>query len=297
MVDLTPIRHLYPFASHWLDLDGLRYHYLDEGPRDAPVLMLIHGNPTWSFYYRTLIPDLSRHYRVIVPDHIGCGLSDKPQHYPYTLVQHSQNLTRLINYLNLDQISFALHDWGGAIGMAYATQNPDKMARFIIFNTAAFFIPRLPKHIALCRLPGIGEILVRGLNSFCEGAFLFATSQRGRFTASVKAGYLAPYRTWANRIAIHRFIKDIPMQAQHPTRAVIMDIDARLSELRQHPMLIIWGADDFCFTKHDFLPAWQTRFPKADVHVLPKAGHYVVEDASEQIIPLVQNFLQNHPIN
>src|SRR5262245_5273337 len=127
MIDLTPFRELYPFQSHWLVLDGLRYHYLDEGPKEAPPILMLHGNPTWSFYYRPLIPTLSQTHRVIVPDHMGCGLSDKPQNYPYNLEQHIQNVEKLIAHLGLRQITLVVHDWGGVIGMGYATRHPDNI--------------------------------------------------------------------------------------------------------------------------------------------------------------------------
>jgi len=292
MIDTISFKHLYPFKSNWLELDGLRYHYLDEGPRDVPAILMLHGNPTWSFYYRTLIPEISQNYRVIVPDHIGCGLSDKPQNYTYTLEQHIHNLERLIAHLKIRQITLVLHDWGGAIGMGYAVRQPQNINAFIVLNTAAFFVPLLPWRIKICRIPWIGDILVRGLNGFVWGAQLFATSQRRRFNNGVRAGYMAPYNNWHNRIAVLRFVKDIPMEAHHPTRATIDRIEAELPRFQHHPMLILWGDDDFCFTTRDFLPRWQKHFPRARVHVIPNAGHYVVEDAHEKILPLMLDFLQ-----
>ncbi len=292
---MTPFKHLYPFQSNFFDLAGLRYHYLDEGPRDGLPVVMLHGNPTWSFYYRTLIPYLSQRYRVIVPDHIGCGLSDKPQNYSYTLAQHIENIERLLNHLKLSQITLVLHDWGGAIGMGYATRHPDTVSRFVIFNTAAFYSDIVPWRIKICRIPLLGKLAVRGLNGFARAALIFASSQRGRLTDAVKAGYLAPYNNWQNRIATHQFVLDIPLEENHPTRATIAEIEAKLSLFCQHPMLIIWGADDFCFTVRDFLSEWQRRFPQAQLHLIPNAGHYVVEDAHEQIGPLMQEFLINHP--
>lgn len=292
---ITPkiFRHHYPFTSHYLDLDGRRYHYLDEGPPDASPLVMLHGNPTWSFYYRTLIPELSRTCRVIVPDHMGCGLSDKPQNYAYTLEQHIQNLTRLIEHLHLRQITLVMHDWGGPIGLGYAVRHPGNIARFVVFNTAASAtqIEALPARIKLCRLPWLGQVVIRGLNGFAAGALLFATSQPERLTRTIRHGYLAPYDSWANRVAIHQFVQDIPLETHHPTRTTAQEIEAGLSQFRQHPMLILWGADDFCFTTRDFLPDWQRRFPQAQVHLLSNAGHYVVEDAHERILPLMKNFL------
>jgi haloalkane dehalogenase len=274
-----------------LELDGLAYHYLDEGPRQGPVLLMLHGNPTWSFYYRRLIPPLSQSHRVIVPDHMGCGMSDKPQRYPYTLAQHSQNLTRLIDHLGLRDIGLVVHDWGGPIGLAYAVRQPANIARLVVFNTAAAFLPAIPKRIKLCRIPLFGDILVRGFNGFARIGLRVATSRPERFDPAIRNGYLAPYDSWQNRIAIHRFVQDIPLEADHPTRQTAAEIEAGLSRLQHHPMLIIWGADDFCFTTDSFLADWQRRFPQAELHLVPQAGHYVVEDAHEQIIPWLQAFL------
>lgn len=285
-------KKLYPFKSHQLNLNGLQYHYLDQGPPNAPAMVMLHGNPTWSFYYRNLIPVLSKTYRVIVPDHIGCGLSDKPQDYAYTLAQHIQNLETLITHLDLKTINLVMHDWGGAIGMGYAINHPEKMDRFIVLNTAAFFVPLLPWRIKVCRIPKLGDFLVRGLNGFCLAALVFATSQHRRFNRNIIAGYLGPYNNWKNRIAIHRFIQDIPMEAGHGTRTTLDRIEAGLGQFCKHPFLIVWGEDDFCFTKRDFLPIWQSKFPQAQVEVIPRAGHYVLEDAAETIIPLIANFLK-----
>ncbi len=291
MVDLARVGDLYPFASHWLDLNGVRMHYLDEGPADAPPILMLHGNPTWSFYYRTLIPELSQQYRVVVPDHVGCGLSDKPQGYSYVLSQHIENVERLVARLGLRDITLVVHDWGGAIGMGYAVRYPANVARFVVFNTAAFYQPALPLRIKMCRIPLFGEVAIQGFNGFALLALRWATSKPERFTPAVRAGYLAPYDNWQNRIALHRFVLDIPFERGHRSRRTLDEIEAGLPQFRDRPMLILWGDDDFCFTTRDFLSEWQKRFPDAEVHLLKGAGHYVVEDAHERIVPLMKAFL------
>jgi len=267
-------------------------HYLDEGPADAPVLVMCHGNPTWSFYFRTLIAPLSTEFRVIAPDHMGCGLSDKPQKYPYTLHQHIRNLETLLIHLDVQDVTLVLHDWGGAIGMGYATQHPEHVSRIVVFNTAAFYLPAVPWVLKIARSPGLGATLVRGLNAFAGLATWLAVTHRERMTREVRAGYLAPYNNWRNRVAIYRFVQDIPVTKAHPTRQTIQAIDARLGLLKDRPMLIVWGGKDFVFTARDFIPAWQSRFPNAEVHLLEDAGHYVVEDAHERILPLMIAFLK-----
>jgi pimeloyl-ACP methyl ester carboxylesterase len=289
VADTTSFQHLYPFSSNWLDLAGNRYHYLDEGPRDAPAVVMLHGNPTWSFYYRNLINALKAKYRVIVPDHIGCGLSDKPQEYTYTLAQHIQNVETLLQHLNIESFSLVIHDWGGVIGMGYAVRHPDQVKNFVIFNTAAFVLKKLPIQILMCRPHLFGGFLVRGLNMFAGQATSLAVTKK--MPADVRFGYLAPYNNWHNRIAIHRFVQDIPWEDNHPTRPLLAQIDAEIGQFREYPMLIIWGAKDFVFTEKEFYREWEQRFPSAETHLLPNAGHYVLEDAPEQIIPLVESFL------
>ncbi len=291
MIDTTPFKELYPFQSNWLDLEGLRYHYLDEGPPDAPPILMLHGNPTWSFYYRTLIPTLSQNHRVIVPDHIGCGLSDKPQDYPYTLDQHIKNVKALVAHLDLQKITLMVHDWGGIIGLGYAVDQPDDIEKFVIFNTTAFFIRKLTILIRICRFQFLGGLLVRGLNAFAGLAVILGMSDHKRMTRQVRAGYLAPYNNWHNRIVIHRFVQDIPWEDDHPMRPTLDRTDAGLQQFSNHPMLIIWGADDFVFTENEFFAEWKRRFPQAETHLWPHVGHYVVEDAHERILPLLKEFL------
>ena len=285
---------LYPFSSHSLQLDRLRYHYLDEGSGHEPLLML-HGNPTWSFYYRNLILGLKDSYRCVVPDHMGMGKSDKPQDYPYTLSRHIDNLEKLADHLELDDITLVVHDWGGAIGMGFAVRHPERIRRLVIFNTAAFLSSEIPLGLSLCRIPGFGAIAIRGFNVFARGAIRWACVKQERMTEEVRAGYLAPYDNFANRVANLRFVQDIPMSPDSPSYSVIQHIEENLKLFREHPVQIIWGAHDFVFNDH-FLKRWQEIFPQAEVHRMEDAGHYVVEDAHERILPLLYEFLQKNPI-
>lgn len=285
-------RALYPFESHWLDLGDIRYHYLDEGQGEP--LLLVHGNPTWSFYWRELVKGLRGKYRLIVPDHIGCGLSDKPRQYEYHLARHIENLRRLIDHLRLDKVTLLAHDWGGAIGLGAAVAEPARFHRFVLFNTAAFRSRRVPWRIRICRTPLLGGLAVRGLNAFARAALWMAVAKHERMTAAVRAGLLAPYDSWAHRIAIHRFVKDIPLSRRHPSYATLEAIENGLVTLRGRPMMLVWGMRDWCFTPH-FLERFLEFFPEAEVHRLFDASHYVIEDAYEQIMPLVERFLTEHP--
>ena len=266
---------------------------MDEGAGE--VLLLVHGNPTWSFYWRNLVLGLRGKYRLIVPDHIGCGLSDKPRKYPYRLAQHIQNLERLISELDLRQITLIAHDWGGSIGLGAATEMPDRFARFVMFNTAAFRSSWMPWRIRVCRMPLAGRVAVQGLNAFARSALTMAVNKPERMTAAVRQGLLAPYNTWFNRQAIYRFIEDIPMSQSHPSYRTLAEIESRLPVLKHFPWMFIWGMRDWCF-KPQFLERFLDFIPKAEVHRLADAGHYVVEDAHEQIVPLVDQFLTKNPL-
>jgi haloalkane dehalogenase len=286
-------KSLYPFASHELRIDGLRYHYLDEGAGE--VLLMVHGNPTWSFYWRNLITALRQRYRVIAIDHIGCGLSDKPADYSYRLSQHIANLRHLVETLDLHGITLVGHDWGGAIGMGVAVEQPERFGRLILMNTAAYRSTKIPLRIRVCRTPILGPLAVRGFNAFCRAAIHMAVEKRDRMTSAVRAGILAPYDSWAHRVAIQRFVEDIPLSPEHPSYATLEHIEERLDRLRSRPMQLIWGMRDWCFSPH-FLGRFIEFFPDAEVHRFDDAGHWVVEDAHERIVPLVERFLANHPV-
>ncbi|MGP0564719.1 MULTISPECIES: alpha/beta fold hydrolase [unclassified Nitrospina] len=290
-VSIDGFQRIYPFESHYLDLNGLRYHYLDEG--QGEVLLMLHGNPTWSFYYRNLVRALRSQYRCVVPDHMGCGLSDKPQDYNYTLNQHIDNVERLVEHLQLDNITLVLHDWGGAIGMGLAVRHPDKIKRLVVFNTAAFLADRIPFSINLCRKPFIGEVAILQWNLFARMGLVWASRQRHRLTPEVRKGYLAPYNSPENRIANLRFVHDIPMDPSVPSYSVVEHIESRLGYFRDRPVLIVWGMKDFCFNEY-FLDRWKGYFPNAEVHEVEEAGHYIVEDAYEDIIPWMLNFFKRN---
>jgi haloalkane dehalogenase len=286
-------RSLYPFTSHFLPWDGPRYHYLDEGS-GRPLLML-HGNPTWSFYWRNLVLGLRDRYRAVVPDHIGCGLSDKPADYPYCLTQHVANLVRLIEHLDLRSLTLLAHDWGGPIGLGAALQVPERVARVILFNTGAYPPPFLPLRIRVCRTPVVGPWAIRRWNLFARAALTMAVCRRERMTPAVRAGLLAPYDSWEHRVAIHRFVADIPLTPRHPTWQVLAEIEAGLPSLADRPIALIWGMRDWCF-RPACLERFIRVFAQAEVHRLEDAGHYVIEDAYEQILPLVGRFLEQHPL-
>ena len=295
-IDISAIRHLYPFKSHYIKINSLNYHFLDQGSGD-PVVML-HGNPTWSFYFRNLIKGLSSQFRTIVPDHMGCGLSDKPDidHYDYRLKSRVDDLENLLDTLGINQnITLVLHDWGGMIGMAYALRHPERIRRFVIMNTAAFLLPEgkaLPVRLRLIRnIKPCAALAVLGFNIFARGA-LFMASYKG-LAEDVKSGLIAPYNSWNNRIATLKFVQDIPVRKKDPSYRLAKHVDDNLHRLSHIPMLILWGEHDFVFDM-DYLLQWRCRFPDAKVKTFKDAGHYVLEDAADRIVPMVKSFLKGY---
>jgi pimeloyl-ACP methyl ester carboxylesterase len=221
------IRAEYPFESCFLETAAGRLHYLDEGPKDAPPLLMLHGNPTWSFFYRRLVSALSKEHRCIVPDHLGCGLSDKPAGWSYDLAGHIANLESLVLALDLERITLVLHDWGGAIGMGVARRHPERIARLVVMNTAAFPSAHCPLRIRICRTPMLGPFLVRRLNAFAGLAPRMAVVRR--LSPAARRGSVLPYQSFAARVAVSRFVRDIPLSPADPSYAEIDAICRRAS--------------------------------------------------------------------
>lgn len=289
MVDTS----LYPFQSNWWQRGNLKLHFLDEGKGD-PVVM-VHGNPTWSFYYRNVVKFLRNHHRCIVPDHIGCGLSDKPSDdaYDYRLASRVNDLEGLLDHLGVkENITLIVHDWGGMIGMGYATRYPERIKRIVVLNTAAFHLPQdkaFPPALRIGRDSWLGTLLIRGGNAFCRAAARVCV-KRAPLSKPVKAAYLEPYNSWQNRIATLRFVQDIPLKPNDPSYGEVDRIANRLHLLQELPMLICWGLRDFVFSE-EFLVEWERRFPSAEVHRFPEFGHYILEDATEEVEALIKEFM------
>jgi len=273
----------------------MRMHYLDEGPREGPPVLMLHGNPTWSFYYRNLVLALRGRHRCIVPDHLGCGLSDKPDdaHYDYRLASRIEDIDALVARLDLQQpITLVLHDWGGMIGMAWAVRNPHRIARLVIMNTAAFPLPaskRMPPALSLARDSALGAWLVLRFNAFA------ATAARVCFkkpvSSEVRRAYTGPYDSPAHRIATLRFVQDIPLRESDPGFDILRNTAEHLVEFRHLPCLIAWGEKDFVFDQA-FLDEWLRVFPEAEVHRLRDCGHYVLEDGGRELIGTIRNFIE-----
>lgn len=282
---------LYPFKPQtFVTSGGARLSYLDEGPRRDEAVLMLHGNPTWSFYYRDLVRALAPTIRCVAPDHIGMGLSEKPETYDYTLATRIADIEALVAKLGLRRVHLVVHDWGGAIGFGFAARHPELIGRLVILNTGAFRVPRIPARIAACKIPWLGPLLVRGFNGFAGPAARMAMHRRA-LTADEKRGYLLPYDSWANRVAVSAFVRDIPMKPAHPSWPALVKTEQGLKFFRDRRTLVVWGGKDFCFNDI-FLERWKEIFPQATVHRIADAGHYVLEDAREETLPLITGFLR-----
>ena len=295
----------YPFAPNRFQVrPGIAMSFLDEGPRDgevaAPeVVVMLHGNPSWSFYWRHLASALSDKYRCIVPDHVGMGLSDKPDdaQYEYTLQSRIDDLDALLQHLGIDgPVTLALHDWGGAIGFGWALRDPARVKRLVVTNTAAFPLPmakRFPKRLAMGRDSRFGGWLIRRFNLFARGAARLGTERR--LPADVRAAYAGVYDGWDNAISTLRFMQDIPLGEGDRAWPLLKAMEAALPGYADRPAFIGWGLKDFVFDRH-FLDGFRAALPNAEVHAFADANHYVLEDKHEVLVPAIRAFLDRNPL-
>jgi len=282
-----------PFRSRFVTVSkGLRMHAFDEG--DGPVAFLLHGNPTWAFLYRELIPALRDHMRVVAPDHIGCGYSDRPDEgqYGYRLRDRVEDFSRLVDSVTAGEpVDLVVHDWGGLIGLAWAVDHPDRLRSLVVFNSAAFRVPedrRFHWTLRWARRSPLAHLAIRRWNAF--GIAAMRLGCRRRPTASVRRGFYAPHRGSRGRIAQAKFVEDIPLAPGDPSYDVVKNTELGLERLKDRPVLVCWGLRDFIFHE-GFLQRWKWFFPSAEVRTFSDAGHYVLEDAGERVIPAVRDFL------
>ncbi len=288
--------NLYPFEDHYVTLDdGHTMHYVDMGRAGLgrPTVLLLHGNPTWSFLYRDWIAQLSKVARVIAVDHMGFGRSDHPTDAAYyTLEQHIQNLEEFATKLRLKRVVPVVQDWGGPIGLGWATRHPDKLAGLVILNTWAFAAhgaPQLPLWFKAMKAPRVGEFLFGKKNAFVEQMIpklLVATPSK-----EVMDGYRHPFPTPSSRAGVVAFPRMIPTNPKHPEWDTMLEIEQGLRALTV-PAQILWGTKDPAFPKryahlfHELLPG----------AIAPEwfedAGHYLQEDIPAKLVDRVKEFLR-----
>jgi haloalkane dehalogenase len=288
----------WPYEPKWYDSADGRMHYIDEGPRDGKPVVMAHGNPTWGYLYRNFVgPVTEAGYRVIVPDHLGFGRSDKPDDAGlYTIKQHVARFDALLESLDLSDATVVSQDWGGPISLYWATQHPERVRSLFILNTFAHRPLRevkLPMAIRVFQTKGVGEVMVKGLHGFVRG-FLFRAGivHRDRFTPDVKKAYLAPHQSYSSRTSVLVFPREIPTGPQGEVADLNGGIEAGLEEhFRSKPVKIMWAMKDIAFTPDILDDLWLKTFPDAEVVKIADAGHYLQEDAHEQIVPALVEFL------
>lgn len=289
----------WPYQPHWFETADGRMHYVDEGPRNGRPVVMVHGNPTWGYLYRHFIPPLVKAgFRAVVPDHLGFGRSDKPDDPEfYRIPRHAARLDALLQSLDLRAATVVAHDWGGPIGLAWAARHPERVSRLAILNTFAHRPPekvKLPLPLHLFRVPGVGEVMVKGLHAFVR-VFLFKAGviHRERLTAEVRAAYLAPHPSWASRTAVLVFPREIPSGPEGRVSDFLDEVHAGMRALADRPVFIAWAMKDIAFTPDVLTRLWLHDFPEAKVLRLEDAGHYLQEDAHERIVPALVEFLQS----
>ncbi|WP_129675572.1 alpha/beta fold hydrolase [Candidatus Chloroploca sp. Khr17] len=279
-------REEYPFASQFFSVPAGRMHYVDEGSGE-PIVM-IHGNPTWSFLYRNLIKRLQPEYRCIAMDHLGFGLSDKPEQWSYLPKDHAANLTAFIEGLGLQKITLVMQDWGGPLGLSYALNHPANVARIVIINTWAWPVNRDPYYIAFSGIMGgpIGRVLIMRYNFFAWSVLRQSFGDKRKLSREAHRHYLQHLATPAERIGCHVFPGQIVGSS-----AWLGEIWERMDTVEALPKLIVWGMKDIAFRPKE-LRRWQARFPSARTVELATVGHYVQEEAPDDLAAAMLPFLR-----
>jgi cis-3-alkyl-4-acyloxetan-2-one decarboxylase len=283
----------FPFAPHYHQIGDFAMHYVDEGSGEP--LVMLHGDPTWGYLFRNFITPLARRCRCIVPDHMGMGksaVSDDPARYH--LKQHIGNLDALLSALDLRDITLVLHDWGGPVGLGFATRHPERIKRLVLLNTWAFAawpgpMPRLTELIRSER----GEAFVLRRNGYLEPALLGATHYPERLTKTVMDAYRAPFPTPESRLAMLRWSRDIPVHEGDASYDEMARIERGLSQFADAPVLLIWGMNDRVLPPA-VLRRWQARYPHAVTHEIEDANHFLQEDAPERIVGWIEAFLASY---
>ncbi len=286
---LEPIRPIYPFQSHFIEVHGYKYHYIEEGEGEHTIVML-HGNLSWSFMYRVFIAELSKKYRVIAVDHLGFGLSDKPQNHHYRLEDHIDNLETLLLQKNLEKITLVMHEWGGAIGMGFAIRHARRIEGLAVLNSFSFAIRSVsPWRLWPFRMPFFDDKLIREMNLLMNAALYFGPLRP--MPPLVKQGYRLPYDTYENRIGILSMVQDVPLGPESPSFEVLLESEHGLWRFRDHSVAIIWGMRDKIFNKQ-YLDRWVENYPGATIHMLPEAGHYLHEDEPDLVCKHLLDFME-----
>lgn len=286
-LDAAPeLRDLMPFHSQLVAIGDDKMHVVVEGR--GPTVLLLHGNPTWSFFFRSLIDKLRTSFRVIAPDHLGCGLSSRTPGRRFRAVDRIEHLRILLDSLEVEKFSLVMHDWGGAIGTGLAVREVSRVEKLVYFNTTLTETESLPGMIKRAANPLIGKFLTYHTMDFLKLMASFGVTKS--LPRDVKQGYYLPYREKRSRQAIWDFVCDIPFDQNHPSYPAMLEMASQLEVLSSKPVQIVWGLRDPCFHRA-MMDKVAVHFPQAELHEFPNASHLVLEDAPE-VPELVEAFLQ-----
>jgi haloalkane dehalogenase len=281
----------FPYEPRFVDAGGIRLHYVDEGPADAPPLLFVHGNPTWSYLWRRPIADLSaRGHRCVAFDHMGFGRSDKPpQLSAYSLERHIENAIALIDALDLSDVTLVGHDWGGPIGLGALLERRDRLRSVVLMNTWAWELPSfLPPFLREFRTEGLGEILALGGNLFVES--IPGGMRKRDADPLMMDAYRAPFPDYWSRAGTLAFQREIPLTERDRSAPLMASIHERLPDLTV-PVLLVWGMRDPVF-QPVFLEQWRELFPEAETVELDDASHFLVEDSPDAVTAAIEGFLR-----
>lgn len=272
----TPDPQLYPFRSRWFDSSHGRMHYVDEG--DGPPLLLCHGNPTWSFLYRNIISALRDRFRCVAPDYLGFGLSERPAAFGYRIDDHARVVGDFVDHLGLDGYLTMGQDWGGPIGMAVAVDRAERVRGIVLGNTWFWPADTLTMKIfsKVMSSPPLQYAIVQR-NFFVER--LIPAGTEHRLGPAVMEHYRAVQAGPADRLGVARMPKEILAAGPLLTR-LARDVPGKLGD---KPALLVWGMKDFAFRPGPCLPRMRATFPDHVLVELPRAKHFIQEDAPEEI--------------
>lgn len=280
-------RAAYPFEPHYFEVDGVRMHYVDEG-QGEPLLML-HGTPAWSFLYRDLIKALAPNYRCIAPDHLGFGLSDKPEQADYQPKDHARRLRALIEHLGLQDLTLIVHDFGGPIGLSYAVEQPGNIRSLVLFNTWMWSLQGEPVVELASRTSGgpIGTFFFRQLNFEARVVFKAVWGDRSKLSARLHQQYIKPFPLPSDRQAMWILAHELLYSSKW-----YEELWKQREQIKDIPTLLLWGLKDPLFKKRH-LARWQELFARAQAVTFPQAGHFVQEEERDKIGLIVSQFLKN----
>jgi haloalkane dehalogenase len=273
----------YPFQSRWRDVDGARLHYVDEG--EGPVVLMVHGTPSWSFLWRHLIAGLRDRYRCVAPDLPGFGLSDKPAGDAYRPEDQARRLAAFVDALALKDITLVVHDFGGPIGLAHAIDRPDNVRRLVLFNTWmwSFVGDRQYERAGRLLASAPGRFLYERARFSVSVLWRHAVSDGG-YTRAAHRQYVAPFADRAARHATWIYARELMGSS-----AWYDALWQRRERIARLPALLVWGLKDPAFAK--LLPRWRTVFEEAEVVELKDAGHAPQETRASEVVPRVARFL------